>query len=75
MAGDERYGDSAENKKLKKLGLKRLFLHAQSIAFPDGNGNEAHFTAPLPVELEQFLDKLPGRLRGGSSPRSRIKKA
>jgi len=75
MAGDERYGDGAENSKLKKLGLKRLFLHAQSIAFPDGNGNELHFTAPLPPELEQFLDKLPGCLRGGSGLRSRRKKA
>lgn len=66
LAGDERYGDPAENSKLKKLGLKRLFLHAQSIAFPDGNGNELHFTAPLTHDLERFLDKLPGRLRGRS---------
>lgn len=66
LAGDERYGDPAENGKVKKLGLKRLFLHAQSIAFPDGHGNELHFTAPLAPGLEQFLDKLPGRLRGKS---------
>lgn len=66
LAGDERYGDPAENRKSKKLGLKRLFLHAQSIAFPDGHGNELHFTAPLAPDLEQFLDQLPGRLRGKS---------
>lgn len=66
LAGDERYGEPAENSKLKKLGLKRLFLHAQSIAFPDDHGNELHFTAPLAPDLEQFLDKLPARLRGKS---------
>ena len=66
IAGDERYGEPVENKKSKQLGLKRLFLHAQSIAFPDEHGNELHFTAPLSADLEQFLDKLPGRLRGRS---------
>jgi len=66
LAGDARYGDPAENSKAKKLGLKRLFLHAQSIAFPDGHGNELHFTAPLGRDLEHFLDKLPARLRGKS---------
>lgn len=66
IAGDERYGDATENAKVKKLGLRRLFLHAQSIAFPDGNGNELHFTSPLAADLERFLDQLQGRLRGRS---------
>jgi 23S rRNA pseudouridine955/2504/2580 synthase len=57
LAGDERYGDEEENRKAKKFGLKRLFLHAQSIAFPDDSGNELHFTAPLAEDLEQFLTK------------------
>jgi 23S rRNA pseudouridine955/2504/2580 synthase len=61
LAGDERYGDVDENRKLKKLGLPRLFLHAQSIAFPDTSGNDMHFTAPLAEDLEQFLEEaLPG---------------
>jgi len=55
LAGDERYGDEAENKRAKKFGLKRLFLHAQSIAFPDDSGNELHFTSPLADDLERFL--------------------
>ena len=63
LAGDERYGDEEENRKLKKLGLRRMFLHAQSISFPDKGGNDLHFTAPLPPDLAQFLDKLPGLLR------------
>ena len=55
IAGDDRYGDEAANKAAKQLGLKRLFLHAQSIAFADDSGNELHFTAPLADDLERFL--------------------
>lgn len=58
LLGDERYGDSAANRKARKLGLKRLFLHAQSIGFPDDSGNELHFTASLADDLEWFLRKL-----------------
>jgi len=64
LAGDERYGDEEENRKAKKFGLKRLFLHAQSIAFPDDSGNELHFTAPLAEDLEQFLTKGIPRIQG-----------
>jgi 23S rRNA pseudouridine955/2504/2580 synthase len=63
IAGDERYGDPEANAMLKKLGLKRLFLHAQSIAFPDDSGNEMHFTAPLTDDLQIFLERLQQRLR------------
>jgi len=63
VAGDERYGDPEANAVARKLGLKRLFLHAQSIAFPDDSGNDLHFTAPLADDLERFLDKGLGRKR------------
>ncbi len=58
LAGDERYGDLDANYQAKKDGLPRLFLHAQSIAFPDDSGNELHFTAPLAADLEKFLQRL-----------------
>lgn len=58
LLGDERYGDSEENRVARRLGLKRLFLHAQSIAFPDQSGNELHFTAPLADDLERFLQRV-----------------
>lgn len=58
ILGDQRYGDEAQNRSAAGLGLNRLFLHAQSIAFPDEHGNEQHFTAPLSDELERFLDRL-----------------
>ena len=67
IAGDERYGDPEVNAQAKKQGLKRLFLHAQSIAFPDDSGNELHFTAPLADDLQLFLDKI----TGGRNLRSR----
>ena len=54
ILGDERYGEGEVNRQAKKLGLKRLFLHAQSIAFPDDSGNELHFTSPLADDLEYF---------------------
>ena len=57
LAGDERYGDEEENRRARKFGLSRLFLHAQSIAFPDDSGNELHFTSPLAEDLERFLAK------------------
>ena len=58
IAGDERYGEADANRRVARLGLKRLFLHAQSIAFPDADGNERHFTAPLCPELDRFLIEL-----------------
>lgn len=61
LAGDDRYGDEAVNARLKAIGLPRLFLHAQSIAFPDAHGNELHFTAPLATELDGFLASLAKR--------------
>ena len=55
ILGDERYGDEEANRRAKTFGLRRLFLHAQSIAFADDSGNELHFTAPLADDLERFL--------------------
>lgn len=68
IVGDERYGDDDANRKAKRLGLGRLFLHAQSIAFPDSSGNDRHFTAPLADDLEAFL------ARCGSPPRDKRKR-
>jgi 23S rRNA pseudouridine955/2504/2580 synthase len=57
IVGDERYGDEDANYQAKIDGLPRLFLHAQSIAFPDDSGNELHFTSPLAEDLERFLQR------------------
>jgi 23S rRNA pseudouridine955/2504/2580 synthase len=63
LVGDDRYGDEEANAEARKLGLRRLFLHAQSISFPDDSGNESHFTAPLADELERFLNVGSSRKR------------
>jgi 23S rRNA pseudouridine955/2504/2580 synthase len=59
VAGDDKYGDRLFNKRLKSLGLKRLFLHAWqlSIAHPY-TGDKLQLEAPLPTELQQTLDNL-----------------
>jgi 23S rRNA pseudouridine955/2504/2580 synthase len=64
ILGDERYGDDEQNRMAKKAGLKRLFLHAQSIAFPDASGNELHFTSPLADDLQNFLDQGVPKIQG-----------
>ena len=44
---------------MKKSGLKRLFLHAESLSFEmPGTGKQINLTAQLPDELQQCLDKL-----------------
>lgn len=58
IAGDDRYGDADVNSRARALGLSRLFLHAQSISFPDEHGNELHFAAPLPGDLDHVLSRL-----------------
>jgi 23S rRNA pseudouridine955/2504/2580 synthase len=59
VAGDEKYGDREFNARLRTLGLRRMFLHASSIAFrwPE-SGSEFRAEAPLPVELASVLVKL-----------------
>ncbi len=57
IAGDQRYGNAKFNQKLKKLGLKRLFLHAANIQFNDGD-ETIIVSAELPEKLSQILDKL-----------------
>ena len=59
IAGDDKYGDFARNKELARQGLKRMFLHAHSIALSHPlTGEGLRFSAPLPKELQGFLDKL-----------------
>jgi 23S rRNA pseudouridine955/2504/2580 synthase len=64
MAGDDKYGDFALNRRLQKpegnrIALKRMFLHAHQITFthPD-TGKTMTIQAALPAECEQFLTSL-----------------
>ena len=60
VAGDDKYGDAAINKRLREqVGLKRLFLHATSLEFAlDGGKTPYVLNAPLAVELVEVLDRL-----------------
>jgi hypothetical protein len=43
---------------MKKIGLKRLFLHARRLDFKDANGQKVTVETPLSQELQKVLDKL-----------------
>jgi 23S rRNA pseudouridine955/2504/2580 synthase len=65
IAGDDKYGDFEANKRLVKLGLKRMFLHASSLEFTHPRtAQPVRVEAPLAPELERFLGSLSA---GGSS--------
>lgn len=56
LAGDRKYGDAEFNKAMRRLGLRRLFLHAATVAIPE-IGLEV--SAPLPEALSTVLERLP----------------
>lgn len=59
IAGDDKYGDEAFNKRMAEVGLKRLFLHASALSFtlPE-SGQVVSVSAPLGDELRAVLDRL-----------------
>jgi 23S rRNA pseudouridine955/2504/2580 synthase len=59
LLGDDKYGDRERNAELKQQGLRRVFLHAQSVAFDwPGTGVPFHASAPMPADLAAVLDSL-----------------
>jgi 23S rRNA pseudouridine955/2504/2580 synthase len=58
IVGDEKYGDKFLNKSLRAKGLFRMFLHAQTLAFTLPGGKRLSVVAPLPDDLEKFLEVL-----------------
>ncbi|NJD06100.1 MAG: 23S rRNA pseudouridine(955/2504/2580) synthase RluC [Methylococcaceae bacterium] len=59
IVGDDRYGSEAVNLEFRRLGLKRLFLHAKSLAFKHPRSGEPFVVeAPLEPELQAVLDQL-----------------
>ena len=55
ILGDDKYGDFELNKKLRKLGLKRMFLHAAAVAFPHPlTGEAVRIESPLAPDLDRF---------------------
>ncbi len=61
IAGDDKYGDFALNKTLARQGLKRMFLHAcKTIIVHPRSGERIAFEAPLPEDLQEFLQRRDG---------------
>tara|TARA_R110000772_G_scaffold244700_4_gene358014 strand:+ start:19739 stop:20692 length:954 start_codon:yes stop_codon:yes gene_type:complete len=61
ILGDDKYGDDEADANFRKLGLKRLFLHAHSLAF-NLDGKRISVVAPLPPELEKVLENAGSEL-------------
>ncbi|NII09390.1 RluA family pseudouridine synthase [Oleiagrimonas sp. C23AA] len=59
LGGDPKYGEREANQRLRKAGLKRLFLHAARFEFELG-GKAYSFSAPLPDDLKAVIDRLAG---------------
>jgi len=58
VLGDDKYGNFELNKRLRKEGLKRMFLHARSLAFAHPlTGVPLTLESPLPKDLKAFVDR------------------
>lgn len=60
VAGDDKYGNKEVNQRLRaQVGLRRLFLHANSFEFALDEGKQPYLlTAPLQADLAEVLDRL-----------------
>ncbi len=63
VAGDDKYGYRSFNKEMKKMGLKRLFLHSSKLGIKHPTtGEKLPLEAPLPTQLQNVVDKLRAQL-------------
>jgi len=60
VAGDEKYGRREFNSRMREFGLRRMFLHASTLAFrwPDSRERVA-ISVGLPEDLVALLARLP----------------
>ncbi|HEX4895047.1 MAG TPA: RluA family pseudouridine synthase [Solimonas sp.] len=60
VAGDDKYGERDDNKPLRELGLKRMFLHSHYLELHStADFPKLLLNAPMPDELRDVLEKLP----------------
>jgi 23S rRNA pseudouridine955/2504/2580 synthase len=61
VAGDGKYGDFETNRLLRDRGLRRMFLHAESLSAElPALGCRLDARAPLAADLQAFLDQAGG---------------
>ncbi|MDX2218716.1 MAG: RluA family pseudouridine synthase [Burkholderiales bacterium] len=59
ILGDAKYGDFARNREVAKTGLKRMFLHAHTLALSHPiSGERLELRCPLPADLSGYLSLL-----------------
>jgi len=59
IAGDDKYGQRNFNKEMKKMGLKRMFLHSWKLGITHpSTGEDLLLEASLPLQLNNVLTKL-----------------
>jgi 23S rRNA pseudouridine955/2504/2580 synthase len=59
VLGDDKYGDFELNRKLRKEGLKRMYLHAAKLSFEHpASGARVELASPLPADLEKFRARM-----------------
>lgn len=58
VAMDNRYGATDNDPRLRALGLRRLFLHAQTLGFELSSHGPVTVQASLPAALQRVLDNL-----------------
>jgi 23S rRNA pseudouridine955/2504/2580 synthase len=62
IVGDDKYGDAERDRPLKKLGVRRLMLHAFSLCIRHpGTGEPLSLEAPLPEDFNAFIEQLDAR--------------
>ena len=60
LAGDKKYSNAKQLRFWRKMGLRRMFLHASGIEFDAPGGERQSFSTPLPQPLKRCLDVLEG---------------
>ncbi len=59
VAGDEKYGDEAFNRRMRRIGPRRLFLHAWKLCFPHPDTEKKLcLQAPLGGDLLKIVERL-----------------
>jgi 23S rRNA pseudouridine955/2504/2580 synthase len=59
VLGDDKYGDFELNRRLRKEGLKRMFLHAARLSFAHPiSAEKVELVSPLPADLEKFRSRF-----------------
>ncbi len=59
IAGDPKYGDREFNRRMRALGLRRMFLHAAQVRLAHPRtGQPLALAAPLGQELQNLLERL-----------------